>query len=53
VAGGAERAVRFEPVERPDPAVDQAYREKYGRSGYVQTMVAPPAAGTTLRVVPA
>jgi hypothetical protein len=34
-------------------AVDAAYRSKYGRWSYVDAMVSPDAAATTLRLVPA
>jgi hypothetical protein len=51
-AGGGERDVRFEHPEGVEPSVDDAYRAKYGRCGYVDTMLGPDAAGTTLRIVP-
>jgi hypothetical protein len=44
--------VRFEHPEGVEPSVDDAYRAKYGRCGYVDTMLGPDAAGTTLRIVP-
>jgi hypothetical protein len=52
-AGDVERNVCFEqPPDGVGPSVDDAYRAKYGRSGYVEAMVTPEAAATTLRVVP-
>jgi hypothetical protein len=52
-ATSVERAVRFEPAgDDVDRAViDDAYRRKYGRSSYVDAMVTPQAAATTLRLV--
>ena len=52
-AGGIERDVRFEQADAVEPAlVDEAYRAKYGRSSYVDTMVSEQAAATTLRLIP-
>jgi hypothetical protein len=52
-AGGVEKDVELlDPEERPDDAVDAAYRQKYGRSEYVEPMVSPLARATTLRLVP-
>ena len=46
-------AVAFEPATDLDAGrVDAAYRSKYGRSSYVDTMLNPTAAATTLRLVP-
>lgn len=43
--------VRFRPADDIDPArVDAAYREKYGRSSYVDAMVADGPAATTLQL---
>lgn len=53
-AGGVERDVTFEEAADADSRrVDDAYRAKYGRSGYVNAMVTTAAAETTLRLVPA
>ncbi|MDY7102160.1 MAG: DUF2255 family protein [Actinomycetota bacterium] len=52
-SGGDERAVAFREAEVDDDRIDEAYRAKYGRSVYVDAMVADGAAATTLRVVPA
>jgi len=52
-AGGVERDVAFDDVHDNTDAVDAAYRRKYGRSSYVDAMVTPDAAATTLRLVPA
>jgi hypothetical protein len=53
LAGAVERNVRFEqPPAGVGQSVDDAYRAKYGRSGYVEAMVTTQAAATTLRVVP-
>jgi hypothetical protein len=53
LAGGVERDVVFEAVHDNTEAVDAAYRAKYGRSSYVDAMVTPDAAATTLRLIPA
>ena len=51
---GVERAVTFDADHHTDTAtIDAAYRAKYGRSSYVDTMVTPAVAGTTLRLLPA
>ena len=52
-AGGVERDVAFEDVHDNTDAVDAAYRGKYGPSSYVDAMVTPDAAATTLRPIPA
>jgi hypothetical protein len=55
-AGGVDKDVTF--VEETDPAVndqiDAAYRAKYHGydASYLDPMVAPPARGTTLKIVP-
>jgi hypothetical protein len=50
---GIEHDVAFDVADSVDrAAVDAAYRDKYGRSSYVDAMVAPDAAATTLRIVP-
>jgi hypothetical protein len=52
-AAGIERDVTFDPDHDAEPtAIDDAYRAKYGRSTYVDAMVAPSVATTTLRLVP-
>lgn len=53
-AGGVEREVRFtEAAGVSAEDIDRAYRSKYGDNGYVDTMVGPGAAATTLRLAPA
>ena len=55
-AGGVEKDVTF--VEETDTGmndqIDAAYRTKYRRHGgrYVDSMVAPPARATTIKLVP-
>jgi hypothetical protein len=51
-AGDIDRDVTFADYETDAGAVDDAYHAKYGRSSYVDAMVAPDAAATTLRVLP-
>jgi hypothetical protein len=51
-AGGIDRAVTFDGDHGADrSAVDDAYAAKYGRSSYVDAMVTPNAAATTLRLL--
>lgn len=51
--GGAEWMVNFAEASEADPGtIDDAYRAKYGRSGYVDTMVAAAVVATTLRITP-
>jgi hypothetical protein len=51
--GDFERDVTFDEHHSADSAaVDAAYRAKYGNSSYVDAMVTPDAAATTLRVLP-
>jgi hypothetical protein len=52
-AAGVEHAVTFEPAPDADSqAIDAGYRNKYGRSSYVDAMVTPAATVATLRIVP-
>ena len=52
-AGGVDREVAFEPAGDADQdAIDQAYRSKYARFSYVDSMVSPDVRGTSLRLVP-
>jgi hypothetical protein len=52
-AGGIERDVTCDADHHADrSAIDDAYRAKYGRSSYVDAMVAAEVATTTLRLVP-
>src|SRR4051794_9911405 len=53
-AGGVERDVAYDPAgEEVNDAVDDAYRQKYGRyTRYIERMIAPQARATTLRLVP-
>lgn len=51
--GGVEHDVTLHAVGDIEPTtVDDAYRAKYGRSIYVDAMITPAAAATTLRVTP-
>jgi hypothetical protein len=51
--GGVEADVAFEDAaDIARQEIDAAYRGKYGRSRYVDAMVADTAAATTLRLVP-
>jgi hypothetical protein len=53
-AGGLRRDVTFDEDPGADRGeIDDAYRTKYGRSSYLDAMVTPDAAATTLRLVPA
>lgn len=56
-AGGVEKDVRFVEIDDAgtNEAVDEQYLAKYGRYGarYVDSMVAPGARATTLKLVPA
>jgi hypothetical protein len=53
-ARGSERDVTFQqPPDNGERSVDDAYRAKYGRSAYVDAMLAPDAKTTTLRLGPA
>ena len=50
---GTERDVEFSsPGDIANETIDGAYRAKYGRSGYVDTMVDDDVAATTLRLTP-
>jgi hypothetical protein len=50
---GVDHDVAFDPAPDADaPAVDAAYRAKYGRSSYVDAMVTFAASATTLRLTP-
>ena len=52
-AGGIERDVSFEHADAIERArIDDAYRAKYGPSPYVDAMLSPGAASTTLRLAP-
>jgi hypothetical protein len=52
-AGGIERDVTFDADHDADrTAIDDAYRAKYGHSSYVDAMIVPEVASTTLRLVP-
>ena len=51
--GSIEYGIKLESATDVDrSAVDAAYRAKYGRSSYVDAMVADAAAATTLRLTP-
>ena len=48
--GAVERPVTFADADVDPEAIDTAYRHKYGRSSYVDAMVSPAVATTTLRI---
>jgi hypothetical protein len=48
--GEVDRHVTFAEVDVDPEAIDTAYRQKYGRSSYVNAMVSPAAATTTFRI---
>lgn len=51
-AAGMERKVRFEPVDGPlNEKIDQAYREKYGSSPYLSSMISDRAKAATVNVL--
>ena len=51
--GEIDRDIKFtDPGDIATATVDEAYRDKYGKSVYVNTMVRDDVATTTLRVVP-
>jgi hypothetical protein len=51
VAGGVTRQVHFEPVEgKLNDRIDEAYREKYKGSPYLEAMIGEQARGATVRV---
>jgi hypothetical protein len=52
-AAGINRDIEFtEPGGTDLKAIDDAYRSKYGRSSYTDTMVREDVAATTLRLTP-
>jgi hypothetical protein len=52
-AVGVDRDIEFHEPGGSDPkAIDDAYRTKYGRSSYTDTMVREDVAATTLRLLP-
>jgi hypothetical protein len=52
-AAGMTREVVFEPVEGAvNDAIDQAYRNKYRGSPYLDPMVGPRARAATVRIAP-
>ncbi|GIG23601.1 hypothetical protein Cch01nite_43250 [Cellulomonas chitinilytica] len=51
-AGGVHADVTFTRDDAHDPAVDRAYRAKYGDGSPVLSITAPAATSTTLRVDP-
>jgi hypothetical protein len=53
-AGGVETDVELlDAQQRPDDAIDGAYRDKYSRyPAHVEPMVSPQARATTLRLIP-
>jgi hypothetical protein len=54
VGAGREYPVRFVAAAEPgvNARIDEAYRRKYGSSSYLEAMVRPPAAKTTMRLDP-
>jgi hypothetical protein len=52
-AAGATKEVAFEPAEGSiNDAIDDAYREKYRGSPYLDPMIGPRARGATVRIIP-
>ena len=52
-AGGMTKEVSFEPVEGPiSDRIDEAYREKYRGSPYLNPMVGARARSATVKVMP-
>lgn len=52
-AAGMTREVKFEPVEGPvNDRIDDAYREKYGGSPYLEPMIGARARAATVKVSP-
>jgi hypothetical protein len=52
-AAGVTKDVTFEPVDGPiNDLIDEAYREKYGKSPYFSPMISAPVRSTTLKVMP-
>lgn len=51
-AGGVHAEVTFTPDARHDPAIDRAYRAKYGNGSPVRSITSAVATATTLRVDP-
>lgn len=50
-AAGMEKKVRFEPVDGPiNEKIDEAYREKYGSSPYLSSMISDRAKAATINV---
>ncbi len=49
---GVEHAVDFAEAEVSNDVVDQAYRDKYGSNGYVDTIVSAGVAATTMSLAP-
>jgi len=51
IAAGMEKKVQFEPVTGPiNEKIDEAYREKYSSSPYLQSMISERAKEATVRV---
>lgn len=51
-SGGVGKDVMFTSDDSMDPAIDEAYRVKYGSGGAVRSIISPLATSTTLRVDP-
>jgi hypothetical protein len=53
IAAGMTKEVAFEPVDGPiNDLIDDAYRQKYGKSPYLRPMIGPSARSATVRVMP-
>ncbi len=51
-AAGMTKDVVFEPVDGPvNDRIDDAYRTKYGRSGYLGSMISERARAATVKVI--
>jgi hypothetical protein len=52
-AAGMTKEVFFEPVDGPiNDLIDDAYRQKYGKSPYLSPMIGSPARAATVKVMP-
>jgi hypothetical protein len=52
-AAGMTKEVTFEPVQRAiNDQIDDAYRVKYGRSEYLESMIGARARAATIKIIP-
>lgn len=53
IAAGMTKEVSFEPVDGPiNDRIDQAYREKYADSPYLEPMIGAKSRSATVRITP-